>query len=244
MKEKRTTGHNDYEELRELGNVFMSQGLPKEVLAELKTAHESGASLEELVELSRKRLSATGDDGATFLEAIPEEVRGMIPPEQLEAVEKIVDLSYLKTLADADSGEHAPAMFQQLVDTFGIRVQEEEVDGVPVKFVMAIIYPFINPEAQIARLIETCYQVYPPELFKRSRNSERDSMWYRRNREGESYREIALSDTRSGITPEAQANPDEYADEVETAESRVAKAVQRFHSGWTKKLGMVSTDSE
>jgi len=233
-----------YEELRELGNMFVAQPESRELAAALRHAHENGAGPDELLAILREHSSALGGGGEAVLEQIPEALRMALPAEAQEAVRTVVDASYGLALAQGEESGDAPALLESLIEQCGVVVHEREVDGEVVKIVQSTIFPFINPEKQIARLIETCYQVYPPEVFARPRNALRDSEWFRRHTEGATCREIALSDERSGVSPEARVNPDEYGDEIARGEARVVKAIERFRERWTKKSESVSDDSD
>ena len=233
----------DYEELKELGNAFVAQPQSRDALAAMKKARAEGASKEEMLAISREHLTALGMDGKWLLEQLPEEMRDPMTPQDQADVVAFFDGSIANMLMKADGTGETPALLGDIVEMGGIVVDKMEIMGQTVEVVRATIFPFINPEKQIARLIETCYRVYPQEAFARPKNGLRDSKWYRRHLEGETYRQIALSDPRSGITPEAIVNPGEYRDEIERGTRLVAKAVQRFHKRWTQKPDPVSPDS-
>ncbi len=79
-------------------------------------------------------------------------------------------------------------------------------------------------------------------------NALRDAEWFRRYQAlGEkrgSYRKIALSDPRSGIPPEAVANPEEYPKDVRTAAGTVGRAVRRYRQKWTQVLDSMSAKTD
>ena len=233
-----------YEELQELGDIFVAQPESKAARDAMEEVFEQGGDVHAMLAASREHLAAMGVDAESFLSTLPPELLASASPEQVDALKLFYEASFAGAIAQADESGEAPALLEQVVEMSGIVVHEQEIDGETVKVVQATIFPFINPEKQIARLIETCYQVYPPEAFSRPKNALRDSQWFRRSTEGETCREIALTDERSGLAPEAAADPAEYKTEVATAENTVYKAVERFKERWTQKLTPVSGDFE
>lgn len=232
-----------FEELREIGAVFASRPESMAARKAMKAAYQRGAGVDEMLAIMREQLGDTAPTVDDLLSAMPEAMRNAITPEAGQALHTAFELSMAQALATYEETGEAPALGADAIEQFSIHVDYQEIDGVQVPFIQAVIYPFIDPEAQIARLLKTCYETFPPEAFARPRNGVRDAEWFSRYRQGETCRQIALTDERSGIAPEAMVTPDEYPEEVLRAESRVKKAVARFRDRWTKKLGFVSPDS-
>lgn len=205
-------------------------------------AYNAGGDQQQIVDAGLSRLREVGLGGESVLASIPPKHRQMMSDEDAANVVAALDQYMIASVAqDIVTGSPLP-----IAAFAGDNVSVEHVDhdGVSMAVVHAYATSMGNPEDTAARFIATCYQNFEPETFAHRPNGGRDAEWWRRHRQGEGYREIALADERSGVTPEARVDPKTYADEVRRGTDRVRRAVIRFAKRWTQKIDSVSKESE
>lgn len=195
----------------------------------------AGLPQEQLLENCLAELAREGITPEAIIGSIPPELRRMLPAEAPEVLPRLLTLTLAAMVAASAENKTALLPFDMTSHCF---VTSES--GVPL--VWGIASP-LDPQRAIEQFAVKCYQTFPAESFSHSRNAARNAEWFMRHKQDhDSYREIALSDPRAGLAPEVRVSPSEYPEEVQRATDRVAKAVQRFCRGWTKKAAMMSKE--
>lgn len=193
-----------------------------------------------VMEAGIAKLREVGLDGETMLGSIPPQYRKLMSDDDLADAAAALDAYMIGSAAnDIVTGSPLP-----LPSMAGGQVSVEQIDhdGIVMPVVHAYVTPMGDPEDIAARFVAACYQNFDPETFAKREMGGRDAEWWRRHRQGETYRQIALSDERSGIPPEARAYPQHYKPEVTRGTDRVRRAVIRFHKRWTQKVDSVSKE--
>lgn len=227
-------------QLEELAQIIASTPEWAEVKKAMQQSWDCDRDGEKLVAVGRSKLSEVNLGGASMLAEVPSQYAELFTPEVRDAVETMLDLYMLRSAAhEIEHGSPLPA-----IPLAGghVGVETIEEDGVSLSVVHAYVTPFGDPEEIAARFLQQCYQVMPAESFAKRPEAPRDSEWWRRHQLGESFREIAVSDQRSGLAPEARANPKDYVDEVNRATDKVRRAVRRFRQRWTQKVDSMSKE--
>jgi len=124
----------------------------------------------------------------------------------------------------------------------GVQVLTHTDDDFSVPMVIAIATPLTSGTI-CADFEQMCDRTFARTIGNHP-EAVRDSSWFRRHQAGERWTEIALSDRRSGIAPEAVVNPKEYPDEVRKAADVVRHAAHRYQQRWTEVADSLSANPD
>jgi hypothetical protein len=184
-----------------------------------------------------EEIECTGYDVVAAIE----EGRGeRLDAEQFQQIVEHYDHFFWNSLRhDAETGRPLPFPSELFG---GAWVEDVETADDTVRVVRAIASA-ADPQAAVAEFEAVCRRAFP-ESFKEPRKPLRDAEWTERRAQREPYRSIAIDDPRSGLPPEARANPEEYPEDVETAIETVKQAVKRYRKRGTKIADSMSPDSE
>ena len=224
----------------ELAQIMASGPEWQQAKEELRPQLRPDMSQDEVVAAGIAALANAGIGSEAIIAGIPDSYRAQLSPEVQEQMGRAFDLYMTASLVkDLIDGTPLPVMS---IARGMVRVEAHEVDGAVFNVVHAMATPLDDPELMIAEFAEACYRTFPGPVFGRFIENVRDAEWWRKHKEGEPYRGIALDDPRSGLAPEAKLEPQEYADEVRRATDRVRRAVKRFSARWTAKADALSKE--
>ncbi len=197
---------------------------------------------EEALAVCNRALAEVGLGSEAMLADIPEAYAPLLTPEVRASITRGLDLyMFASVLSDLEGSGPLPLIS---IARGSVRIEEYESDGAVFQVVHAMATPLDNPEQIIAEFAEACYRTFDSSAFSHRTTNARDAEWWRRHEQGETYRKIALRDSRSGLAPEARIAPAEYADEVLRATDRVRRAVRRFRSRWTRNADLMSKKAD
>ena len=205
---------------------------------ELRAVLRPDMKQEDALAVCSRALAEVGLGSEVMLAKIPETYAPLLTPEVRASFAQLLDLyMFASVLSDLEGSGPLPLVS---IARGGVRVEEHKSGDAVLKVVHAMVTPFDNPEQIIAEFAEACYRTYDSSAFSHRTTNVRDAEWWRRHEQDETYRTIALHDSRSGLAPEARIAPAEYADEVLRATDRVRRAVRRFTSRWTRNADLMS----
>lgn len=122
----------------------------------------------------------------------------------------------------------------------GVQVTFQEVEGLKVPTVIAVASP-LTPGSTVRDFEAACDRVFG-SMVSDNPDAVRNAEWYRRHEAGERWVDIALSDRRSGISPEAMANPKDYPEDKRRAADVVRRGAQRYEKKWTEVVDRLSAN--
>lgn len=224
-------------QLEEVARMLTSLPQWQSVKSALQEEYDRSRDQARVMAAGIARLREVGLGGETFLDGIPPEYARLLAPEQrAKLCEALEQYMLASAMHDIINGEPLP-----IIPIAGgdVRVETHVSDGIEQRVVTAYATVLGDPLRIAAEFVEKCRHVFP-ESFATYPNGQRDAEWWSRHRREDQYRDIALSDPRSGLSPEAVARPDEYPDEVNRATDLVRRAVRRFEKRWTDKVDTMS----
>jgi hypothetical protein len=207
--------------------------------AVVREMNATGQSHEWAAERVAELLKEDGLDLDELLDGIA--AQGITLPDDARAAFRQYFALHMLAAVVADlEGQEFP-MLPML--TGGVQTVIHKEDEFELPVVIAIATPLTSGTIteDFQRVCDRTFAHYLGE----HENALRDAEWFRRYQalgaKRGSYREIALSDPRSGILPEAMAEPENYPEEVRKAAHTVGRAVRRYRDKWTQVLDSVST---
>lgn len=228
-------------QLEEWGRLLAQTPEWRQVKDKMVRSWQNHRDVPRLIADGRAALAEVGFDGYAMLGEMPEPYASMMTDEQREQAANVLEMYMLASVAhEVENGEPLPVL---PLAGGHVSVEVSTVGDLSVPTVHVFATPLGDPEALAEQFLVKCYQTFP-EAFGQPAAGPRDAEWFARQATGETCRQIALSDPSAGLAPEVLVSPDEYPDEVDRAEAKVIKAVQRYRKRWTKFVESLSTESD
>lgn len=227
-------------QMQELAQLLSATDEWQHVRQVMVDAYERTGDQNAVIDAARAALTDTDFGGRAVVAAIPEPYRSAMSQSDIDKAIQGIDGYMIASIAtEVLSGQPLPVMPLAGND---VRVEWVEQEGLRFPIIHAFVTPLGDPVATAERFLDLCFRTFDAETFAKRTAGARDAEWWTRHNRGDGYRDIALSDERSGLALEARADPNEYADEIVRATDTVRRAVKRFNKRWTQKVESLSKE--